>query len=188
MTKCIVETTGEFGLVNNDYSAIHSHRPTVTRKTQLVEIKIAERQLRMLASTLPDQANDEDFYKVWLDSDKDAKLAVAAYCGEFGVDAHGDEIETENDPAKEAAEKAAAEAAAKQAEEEEAARKAQEEADAKEAAEKAEKDAADKKAAEDAAAKAAADKEAADKKAAEDLKNQLKSGNQGQTNNQNGNK
>ena len=178
MTKCIVETTGEFGLVNNDYSAIHSHRPTVTRKTQLVEVKVADRQLRMLASTLPDQANDEDFLTV-LNEVGDTKLAVSAYCSEFGIDNQGDEIAIEGSAitvaAQEAADAMAKEIAEAKAKEDADAKKAQEEADAKAAEEQAAKDAADTKAKADAEALAAeeAAKDAAEKQALKDkLKNQ----------------
>lgn len=158
MTKVIVQTTGQFGLLNSNGEVIHADRPTVTRHTQFVDHEVGNNQLEVLVKGLPDTACDADLQAVLKDcmDEKDktlnVELAVEAYVSTLG------EIEQAPEDNSEA-EAVAAAAAQKLAD--------QKAADQKAADEKA---AADKKAADEKAAadKAAADQEAADKKAAED--------------------
>lgn len=177
MTKCIVETTGNFGLQNLDRDFISQNGPSVTQFNVFIEEKVAVGALKLFAVGLPDKASNDEFQKYVEDSKGNIRLAISAFCSQFGIDPAGDRLDqpegTEGTApltdggkskadeeekakaelaAKEAAEKEAAEKAAKeQAEKEEAEKLAAKEAEEKAAAELAEKEAAEKAAAEEEA-------------------------------------
>ena len=100
--KCIVETTGDFMLLNSTFEEISAQRACVTTMTPFVDIRINKKELRVLARNLPRNANDEDF-NVVLNAMKDedanyctaeqSKDAAAAYCAEFGLDVDGQDLE-----------------------------------------------------------------------------------------------
>lgn len=89
--KVIVETSGNFGLLNTDRGHINSRRPSVALYTQFVEAEIGTGRLRLFAKGLPDSAKDSDFAQVLKDS-KDVKVAVTAFCALFGLDVAGDKL------------------------------------------------------------------------------------------------
>lgn len=83
MSKLLVETTGDFQLV--DFYAggavIPHDRPSVVSPTMFVQTNTANGRLRVLAE-LPDAADDTGFVEA-LKGSKDAEVAVAAYKAEF---------------------------------------------------------------------------------------------------------
>ena len=89
MTKLLIETTGEFMLV--DYTqgnlVIESDRPTVATRTDFVSGRSANGQLKVLAN-LDDEASDVEFAKYWVDSGKDSRLAIDSF-----LSAYGDQVE-----------------------------------------------------------------------------------------------
>lgn len=170
MTKCIVETTGNFGLQNLDRDFISQNGPSVTQFNVFIEEKVAVGALKLFAVGLPDKASNDEFQKYVEESKGNIRLAISAFCSQFGIDPAGDRLDqpegTEGtapltDGGKSKAdeeEKAKAELAAKEAADKEAADKAAKEDADKEAEEKAaadEKEAADKAAAEEEAKAAA---------------------------------
>ncbi|WCD44151.1 hypothetical protein Lumi_012 [Xylophilus phage Lumi] len=83
--KSIVKTTGNF-LLQDGNTEIHWNRPTVVVVSHYVQQRLAIGQLEVLASKLPDEANDKDFKKFW-DESKEAEdresFAVEAYVATF---------------------------------------------------------------------------------------------------------
>lgn len=99
--KCIVETRGDFTMLNVTGETIHSHRPTLVIMTPFIEEAIHEKKLRSLATSIPAKAEDNDFRQVYLDSKKDKELAVKSFCAAHGVDVQGDPLdEIETPPVK----------------------------------------------------------------------------------------
>lgn len=133
--KCIVETTGNFGLINTNGEYIESYRPTVTKQTIFIEQKLVRGDLKVLAKALPKDANDADFLKFYEDSKKSVPLSVEAYCATFGRNAAGELIESINETATEKKKRLQKEAT--DLKEKEAFDKAQKEREEKEAAENA---------------------------------------------------
>lgn len=80
MSKILAETTGEFELVDFSYGgAIVAHnRPSVVESTTFIQSRTALGQIRVL-DTLTDEATDAEFEKYYLESDKDAELAISAF-------------------------------------------------------------------------------------------------------------
>lgn len=159
MYNCIVETKGEFGLLNSNGDDIRHNRPTLTLQTTFIEQRLLRGDIRVLARNLPRTSTDAEFEQVLKDSKDDVKLAVAAFCGLYNQDVGGDKFE--DDAEVESEEAKAARLADEATKEKEAAEDKEEKRKAKEAA----KEAAKAKEAED---KAAADAEAAKAKEAEE--------------------
>lgn len=86
MSKLLVETTGEFMLVDYDQKGliIEHNRPTVTEPTTFVQTRTSLGQLRVVAE-LTDEATDEEFAKYVKDSDGDIELAVDAFKTSFSA-------------------------------------------------------------------------------------------------------
>lgn len=80
MPKLLVETTGEFELVDFSYNqAIVAHdRPSVVEATTFIQTRTSLGQIRVL-DTLTDEATDAEFEKYFKDSDKDVELAIDAF-------------------------------------------------------------------------------------------------------------
>lgn len=105
--KVIVETKGNFMLLNSNGEEIDSNRPSVAKYTPFIDARIHRGDLRSLATGLPLEASDKEFAKALKESMKDAKtdqekrdaqkLAVTSYCAEFGIDPTGEEIEIETE-------------------------------------------------------------------------------------------
>ena len=97
--KCIVETTGEFMLLNiPTMEEIPADRPAVVFLTPFIDVRINRKELKVLARDLPKHASDEDFAEVFNTMKDDKKAAVAAFCAEYGIDVEGnklDEMEVE---------------------------------------------------------------------------------------------
>ena len=86
MTKVIVKTTGDFEL--NDMTSgayITNLRPHVVPASNFVAQRAALGQLELLASDLPDEADDEEFAKTWKAAEGDQELALASYQSEAVV-------------------------------------------------------------------------------------------------------
>lgn len=150
MTKCIVETTGDFMFSCPNGETIEAHRACVVSYTPFVDHRLARGDLRTFASGLPMKASDDDFMKTVAECEGNFPMAVEAYCAELGVDTKGEPIDHEKKPEskaeRKAREKAEAEAKAKAEAEAEAKAKAEAEAKAKEEADAKAKAEADAKA------------------------------------------
>lgn len=95
--KSIVETTGNFGLLNTNGDYIEATRPSVTKSTIFIEQRLVRGDLKVLAKDLPKEAEDADFVKFLEDSKGDVKLAVEAFCATFGRNAAGEAVEHINE-------------------------------------------------------------------------------------------
>jgi hypothetical protein len=95
LLKCIVKTTGDFGLLNTTLEEIHYHRPSVTKHTAFVEQRILRGDLKLLAVRLPPEASDRDFRATWEGSKKDETLSVTSFCAMFGQEPNGTKIDGE---------------------------------------------------------------------------------------------
>lgn len=84
MSKLLVETTGDFELVDFDQNgAIVAHdRPSVVVPTTFIHTRTSIGQIRVL-DTLTDEATDEEFAKYVKDSDGDIELALSAFKTSF---------------------------------------------------------------------------------------------------------
>jgi len=84
MPKLLVETTGEFELV--DFTAngaiVAFNRPSVVEATTFIQSRTSNGQIRVL-DTLTDEATDAEFEKYFNDSDKDVELAISAFKTSF---------------------------------------------------------------------------------------------------------
>lgn len=80
MSKLLVETTGEFELVDFDQNgAIVAHdRPSVVFASTFIQSRTSLGQIRVL-DNLTDEATDEEFAKYVKDSDGDIELAISAF-------------------------------------------------------------------------------------------------------------
>lgn len=80
MPKILVETTGEFELVDftNGGSIIAHDRPSVAEATTFVQSRTSIGQVRVL-DTLTDEATDEEFAKYVAESEGDIELAISAF-------------------------------------------------------------------------------------------------------------
>lgn len=80
MSKLLVETTGEFELVDFDQrGAIVAHdRPSVVMATTFIQSRTSLGQIRVL-DTLTDEATDEEFAKYVKESDGDLELAISSF-------------------------------------------------------------------------------------------------------------
>jgi len=159
MEKCIVSTYDNKTYLTPLNESIRHSRPTVVPKSTFVEGLRDSHKLKVHAVGLPEAATDAEFFKHWIESKKDAALAIESFCAVYGVNTSGISIpiETKADIEKPLTAK---EQKAKEAKEKFEKALADKEATDKEAADK---EAADKEAAD----KEAADKEAADKEAAD---------------------
>lgn len=83
MSKLLVETTGDFQLVDFHVGGfvIPHDRPSVVTSTMFVQTNIANGRLSVLAE-LPDEADDAGFVEA-LKGSKDAEVAIAAFKAEF---------------------------------------------------------------------------------------------------------
>lgn len=90
--KCIVETSGDFGLLNTNKDFIEAHRPTVTEFTSFVEERIGNGEVSLLARGLPDEALDADFVTFFNEAEGDTPLAVESFCAALGVNTTGQEL------------------------------------------------------------------------------------------------
>lgn len=86
MSKLLVETTGDFMLVDYDQKGlvIEHSRPTVTNPTTFVQTRTSLGQLRVVAE-LTDEATDEEFAKYVKESDGDIELAVDSFKTAFAA-------------------------------------------------------------------------------------------------------
>lgn len=114
--KCIVETTGSFMFINTDLSEIQHNRPSVTGHSAFIDLRLNNKELKILARNLPHKASDVEFAKALKAAKGKVSLAVSAYCAELGVDTEGEAIEVEIAP-KKVADKKAKELADKKAKE-----------------------------------------------------------------------
>lgn len=96
--KCIVETRGEIGLLSPHGESIIYGRPALVYMSEFVEIKLQEKQLKVLAREIPASAENAEWLKHWRSCNKDMKLAVDSFCALFGQDKDGSPIETEVKP------------------------------------------------------------------------------------------
>lgn len=80
MSKLLVETTGEFELVDfNEGGAIVAHnRPSVVNHSTFISSRTAVGQIRVL-DNLTDEATDAEFEKYFKDSEGDVELALSAF-------------------------------------------------------------------------------------------------------------
>lgn len=96
--KCIVETTGNFELLDMSsipMANIRENRPTVVIKTEFIDAQRAEGNLRVLAVGLPMEASDKEFGDFFNDSKKDKQLSIKSFCSKFKLNVEGEKIDTE---------------------------------------------------------------------------------------------
>lgn len=97
--KCIVETTGEFELLDMSsipMANIKANRPTVVIKTGFIDAQRTEGNLKVLAVGLPMDAEDKDFGDLFNnDAKKDKQLAIKSFCSKFKLNVDGEKIDTE---------------------------------------------------------------------------------------------
>lgn len=87
--KFLIETTGEFGLVDygvNPAAVIPSTRPCVVEGSGFVTLRHHAGQLRTLGE-LKDEATDAEFKKYWDETKGDSELAVSSFLSTYGKDA-----------------------------------------------------------------------------------------------------
>lgn len=85
MSKIIVETTGNHMLLDVSLrppQEVPYNRPAVVVRTHLMNQRIGNKTLKVLAEDLPDSAQDEDFADALVQSKGDVELAVDAYLAE----------------------------------------------------------------------------------------------------------
>tara|TARA_R110002072_G_scaffold23791_6_gene81599 strand:+ start:224 stop:562 length:339 start_codon:yes stop_codon:yes gene_type:complete len=82
--KTIVETKGDFMLVD-PYTGdvIEDTRPSVVTFSPFIETRVANGQVKALATDLPEEANDADFVEYWKEK---PDMAVDAYASEFAAE------------------------------------------------------------------------------------------------------
>lgn len=91
MSKIIVKTTGPFLYMDSNVEqTVEAHRPTVVSPTSFIDDKVREKKITVLSEGLPDTANDEDFLKTYVASDRNEKLAVKAYIAELKTGGKGE--------------------------------------------------------------------------------------------------
>lgn len=97
--KCIVETTGEFELLDMSsipMANIKENRPTVVILTDFIKAQRSDGNLRVLAVGLPMEADDKDFGDLFNgDAEKNKELAIKSFCSKFKLNADGEKIDTE---------------------------------------------------------------------------------------------
>lgn len=85
MSKLLIETTGDFMLMDNSTGAeIHWNRPTVCPRSNFIGARTAMGQIKVLSNELSEDATDEEFGAFLLDSKNDKELAVSAFISKFG--------------------------------------------------------------------------------------------------------
>lgn len=95
MKRCIVQTKGDFVLLNTTGEAIESHRPTVVAMTSFVETRLQKDELKVFARHLPREATDEEFREFLKESENDVELAVNSFCAKFGINPDGENLDVE---------------------------------------------------------------------------------------------
>lgn len=119
MSKLLVETTGEFQLVDigNNSKLVRHEGYTVVEQSSYLAERVANGQLRIIAE-LGDGATDEDWVDAVKQSDGDIELARDAFKSEFPVGSTDKKLSAAEKKAlaeKEASDKAEREAAEKKA-------------------------------------------------------------------------
>lgn len=97
--KLIVETTGEFMLMDPmSMNEVPPDRPAVFAPGAFVQQQMGLGQLRVLASDLPDEANDAE-WAAWLhECEGNVPFAIESYKAKFAAEAQ--EESTSQDPPK----------------------------------------------------------------------------------------
>lgn len=95
VTKVIVKTTAMNDFLCPTGEVIDCARPSVVTMSAFVDSLIARKQVKRLASGLPETATDVDFLKC-LKASEDETLAVVAFCAELGTTVDGELLDTEN--------------------------------------------------------------------------------------------
>lgn len=94
--KVIVKPVGAFMYINAPYGEeIRHNRPSVATHGPFIDTLIARGDLKIFARGLPMKATDAEFFTAYIEAEKDEKLAIEAFCAEFGLSPDGDNIETE---------------------------------------------------------------------------------------------
>ena len=102
--KCIVKTTGNFGLIQFG-EKISAFRPSVVTRSSFVENRIALGQLKLvIGDFLPDAATDEEFAQYWKETEdykgKDREVfAAESYLSKFVEEDTGQDDSKDEDKA-----------------------------------------------------------------------------------------
>jgi hypothetical protein len=98
MHKALIETTGRFGLIDiSGGQTVRSRRPNVVIYTHFLQQRFAIKQIRVLCSTLKEEATDEQFVAYLKESDGDVELATKSFLAAFDAEYSG---EIERAPAR----------------------------------------------------------------------------------------
>jgi len=80
----LVETVGDFQLVDNHNQLIPAHRPAVVEMSHFFQARALLNQLRLVAGELKDTATDKEFASYWRESAGDRELAIESFLSAFG--------------------------------------------------------------------------------------------------------
>ena len=83
MPKCVVETTGDFQLLDEILQHVPAFRPAVVKMTHSFQRHLGNAQIRILVADLKDEATDEEFVNYLNESGGDKELAVASFAAAF---------------------------------------------------------------------------------------------------------
>lgn len=86
MSKSLIETTGQFQLVDELHQVARANRPTVVELSNFFQTRAFVGQIKMIAA-LKDEATDAEFAKYWAEAEGDRDLAIQSFLSGFGVDA-----------------------------------------------------------------------------------------------------
>lgn len=93
MNKCVVITTGDFGLLSPLREAIRAHgQMTVVYDSPFVASQLADKKLQLVAKNLPPEASDDELMRCLKESKGKADLALNAFCALYGVKLDGSEL------------------------------------------------------------------------------------------------
>lgn len=84
MSKSLVETTGDFILVDTTNGAVIYHdRPTVVEATGFTHTRLHLGQLKLISADLRDECTDEEFEAAWRGVPESPELVIEAFLSEF---------------------------------------------------------------------------------------------------------
>ena len=96
MKKCVVITTGNFGLLSPLKEVIHAHGAlTCVFDSPFIRTKLSDGSLELVAKNLPEEATDADLQQCVKESENNLPLALEAFCSLYGVDLEGNPTDTE---------------------------------------------------------------------------------------------
>jgi hypothetical protein len=84
MSLSLVETIGDFQLIDDTRQHIPANRPAVVEMGHFFQARALIGQLRLVQAELKPTATDAEFLTYWRESDGDRDLAIASFVSAFG--------------------------------------------------------------------------------------------------------